>query len=71
MSSIQFSQDIVGGQSANGITVSIKANFSSFDNSPVIYNQELSVFGVGSTISGKIKTIQQRLIKGQISLCLY
>ncbi len=64
LSSIQFSQDIVGGQSANGITVSIKANFSSFDNSPVIYNQELSVFGVGSTISGKIKNNPTTLNQG-------
>jgi len=54
-STIRFSKDIPGGQPANGITISVKVSFSSYDNSPMAYNLGLTSFGVGSTVNGKLK----------------
>ncbi len=54
-SSIHFSQEIRGGYAANGIVLSINAIYTSYDNTPGVYNQDITSFGVGSTISGKLK----------------
>lgn len=63
-STIRFSKEITGGQPANGITVSVNVNFSSYDNSTAVYNQGLTSFGVGSTVSGKLKNGESILKPG-------
>lgn len=63
-STIRFSKDITGGQPANGITISVKVNYSSYDNSTSVYNQGLTSFGVGSTVSGKLKNGEATLKPG-------
>lgn len=55
LSTIRFSKDISGGKPASGIIISVKVNFSSYDNSTAVYNQGLTSFGVGSTVTGKLK----------------
>lgn len=54
-STIKFSKEITGNQPSNGITISVNVNFKSYDNSTAVYNQGLTSFGVGSTITGKLK----------------
>lgn len=61
-STIRFSKDITGGQSANGIIVSVNVNYSSYDNSTAVYNQGFGSFGVGSTLTGKLKS-QETVLK--------
>lgn len=63
-STIQFSKDITGGQPANGITVRVDVNYSSYDNSTAVYNQGFGSFGVGSTITGKLKNNETLLTPG-------
>lgn len=63
-STIRFSKDITGGQPANGIIVSVNAHYSSYDNSSAAYNQGFGSFGVGSTISGKLKNREALLKPG-------
>lgn len=53
--SLSFSEEIKGGQSVNGIVLSINAIYTSYDNTPTVYNQDITSFGVGTTISGKLK----------------
>ena len=55
LNSIKFSKEIAGNQSAKGITLSLNVNLESYDKSDVKYSKSLSSFGVGSTISGKVK----------------
>ncbi len=54
-STIRFSKDIKGGQSSDGTIVSVNVNFASYDNSTAVYSQDLTSFGVGSSIAGKLK----------------
>lgn len=63
---IQFSEDIVGGKTLSGSIVKINANFSTYDNSVTEYkyNQGFTTFGVGSTITGKLKNGEISLIPG-------
>jgi len=53
--SIYFSEEIQCGKSISGIVLSINVNYISYDNIPTVYNQGITSFGVGSTISGKLK----------------
>ncbi len=63
-STLRFSKDIIGGQPANGITVTVSVNYSSYDNSTAIYNLGFGSFGVGSTITGKLKNNEVILKSG-------
>lgn len=67
-STIQFSKEITGNQPANGITVKVNVNFTSYDNSTAVYNQGLTSFGVGSTVSGKLKNGETILKPGANTL---
>lgn len=55
LSSVKFSENIIGGKSAKGITVKLNADYSSYDNKTATYAGSLKTFGVGSTITGKLK----------------
>lgn len=63
-STIRFSQEITGDRPANGITVSVNVNYTSYDNSTAVYNQGFGSFGVGSTITGKVKNGETTLKPG-------
>lgn len=67
-STIQFSNEVVGGQSAGGTTIRIDVNFSSYDNGSAVYNLGFDSFGVGSTITGKLKNNEALLKPGVNSL---
>lgn len=67
-STIQFSKDVPGGQPANGIIISVTVNYSSYDNSTAIYKEGVTSFGVGSTVSGKLKNGEATLKPGANTL---
>lgn len=68
LSSVKFSENINGGQSAKGITVTVNADYSSFDNKTSKYNGSFKTFGVGSTITGKLKNGEATLKQGTNTL---
>ena len=61
--SVQFSKNIVGGQSTQTITVKANVNFSSYDDKSAVFDKELKCSGIDCTIIGKLKngpvTLQQ------------
>ncbi len=63
-STIRFSKDVVGGELANGTVVSLNVNFSSYNNADAVYNLGFDSFGVGSTITGKLKNNEALLKPG-------
>jgi len=68
LSSVKFSENITGGRSAKGITVTVNADYSSFDNKISKYNGSFKTFGVGSTITGKLKSGETTLKQGTNTL---
>lgn len=68
INSIKFSKEIVGNQSADGITLNVNVNLESYDKSEVKYNKSLTSFGVGSTITGKVKNGEVTLTPGNNTL---
>lgn len=64
LSSVKFSDNITGGKSAKGITVSVNADYSSYDNKTATYAGSFETFGVGSTITGKLKNGEVTLKPG-------
>ena len=64
LSSVKFSEEIRGDQPANGITLMIDVDYSSYDSNPAVYTQGFSTVGVGSSISGNLKNGEARLQPG-------
>ncbi|SKB78320.1 hypothetical protein [Chryseobacterium balustinum] len=53
-SSIQFSKKIKEGQSTEGITVTVNAVYSSYDNASADYHHGFTTAGVGTSLSGRL-----------------
>lgn len=64
LSSVKFSENIKGGQSAKGITVTVNADYSSYDNKTVVYKKNFATAGVGTSVSGKLKNGKETLKPG-------
>lgn|SRR5690606_2548869 len=54
-SSVKFSKNIKGGQSAKEIVVSVNAMYSSYENSATTYTNGFKTAGVGTSVTGKLK----------------
>lgn len=64
LSSVKFSQNIIGGQSAKNSTVTVKVDYSSYDNTSTVYKQSFATSGVGTSVSGKLKNGEVTLKQG-------
>ncbi len=62
--SVKFSENIIGGKSTKGITMSVNVVLSSYDNSITVYQQDFATSGVGTSITGKLKNGEAILKQG-------
>ncbi|MCD1116708.1 hypothetical protein [Chryseobacterium turcicum] len=53
-SSLEFSKKIVGGQSTEGIIVTVNAMYSSYDNTSAVYDYGFTTAGVGTSLLGRL-----------------
>lgn len=53
-SSLEFSKKIIGGQSTEGIIVTVNAMYSSYDNTSAVYDYGFTTAGVGTSLSGRL-----------------
>jgi len=65
LNTIKFSNEIRGNQSLNGIHLSVDVNFESYNGSIVKYDYGITSFGVGSSISGTLKSGEVMLTPGK------
>lgn len=55
LSTVKFSKNIIGGQSAKGIKVNVNVDYSSTDNRTMVYEDGFTTSGVGTSIIGNLK----------------
>lgn len=63
-STVTFSENLKGGQAATGITVTVQAEYRSFDKTPIAYTKGFKTAGVDTTVTGKLKNGEVTLQQG-------